>query len=385
MAIPLIGFPAPSTGGGGGTGNSNVGVPLITGESTTFATTVGSWVAYGSHNTVSRETGTGKGYPGTGGASGENLTIASTQGDGLDGGMFNMPFSGAKLTVAPSGGFKQGKLYVFTAMAAIEVDPLASGINSFFYAGLIPTGLVGVGPYFGPYERFGASPYQWFQFRLFFRPLLDSASVDVVIGRGDSNVGAQTFHIAGGVWGPRFVEVDLASPFSVAADGMRYMTGPVTLDYDEGAGPSQIRIGPRSVEMIGYEGGSEDGGALYVSPGNAELYGPHGSPGDLIGSGLNIEVGEDYVGLYISEKDPATIQIYDDSGGSYDIEFVEQDPAFHFRFIHPSGGVAIPALGMLPHYASAPHSGVEQEGEGYWDDTLHKARFFDGTTWQDAW
>jgi hypothetical protein len=106
--------------------------------------------------------------------------------------------------------------------------------------------------------------------------------------------------------------------------------------------------------------------------------------GDLANAGLNIEVGEDYVGLYISEKDAATIQVYDDSGGDYDIELVEQDPAHHFKFVHPSGGVAIPALGMLPRYSSAPHAGVEQEGESYFDTTLNRPRIWDGAAWVSA-
>jgi hypothetical protein len=64
---------------------------------------------------------------------------------------------------------------------------------------------------------------------------------------------------------------------------------------------------------------------------------------DLAGTGLNIEVGEDGVGFYVSEKDSSTIQFYDDSGGSYDLEFVDQS-TFHWR--------SKDAAGVIRNFAS---------------------------------
>lgn len=128
-------------------------------------------------------------------------------------------------------------------------------------------------------------------------------------------------------------------------------------------------------------------GRSYLIAGNVGAAGGYlaseHTPGDLVNRGINLEVGNDYVGLFISEKDSSTVQIYDDLSGSINIEFVEQDAAFHFKFVHVDGGVAIPALGMLPQYGSAPHSGTETEGEMYYDTTLHVARCWDGSSWND--
>jgi hypothetical protein len=48
-------------------------------------------------------------------------------------------------------------------------------------------------------------------------------------------------------------------------------------------------------------------------------------------------------------------------------------------------GPSVPSLGLLPRYASEPHAGLEVEGESYYDTTLHKARTWNGSAWQDWW
>src|SRR5678815_825506 len=74
----------------------------------------------------------------------------------------------------------------------------------------------------------------------------------------------------------------------------------------------------------------------------AALWAEH-TPGTLADEGVNIQAGTDLVGLWISEKDSSTIQIYDDAGGSYDIELRDQS-TFGFK---SSGGTNTSALSLL--------------------------------------
>jgi hypothetical protein len=69
------------------------------------------------------------------------------------------------------------------------------------------------------------------------------------------------------------------------------------------------------------------------------------TPGSLAKGGVEIEVGADYVGLYISEKDSSTIQIYDDASGAYNIELRDQG-SFGFK---TADGTHTSALSLLHH------------------------------------
>src|SRR3990172_883232 len=111
----------------------NPGKNLITGESVTFASTVGSWAAFGSNVTVTRENGADAGFPS---GSGNNLKIATTQGNGSAGD--GSPNNGAQISLTTPGGFKAGRLYVAQFFAAYEVDPFTSG-NSFYRAQIVPS------------------------------------------------------------------------------------------------------------------------------------------------------------------------------------------------------------------------------------------------------
>lgn len=63
---------------------------------------------------------------------------------------------------------------------------------------------------------------------------------------------------------------------------------------------------------------------LDLAPGDniAQLYSSH-TAGDITFKGIALDVGTDFVGLVISEKDSATVQIYPDSGGGLDVELTD--------------------------------------------------------------
>ena len=61
------------------------------------------------------------------------------------------------------------------------------------------------------------------------------------------------------------------------------------------------------------------------------------TPGDLADSGHNIQVGIDYIGLYISEKDSSTIQAYPDVSGGYDIELKDRGSGKFWYAVNTAG------------------------------------------------
>lgn len=110
------------------------------------------------------------------------------------------------------------------------------------------------------------------------------------------------------------------------------------------------------------------------------------TPADFSEEGYNWEVGEDYLGWYASEFDSDTVEFYADVSGGYTFRFRSRGGK-HWVF-EPEAladSPAVPALGMLPQYATEPHVGTETEGESYYDTVLHVARTWDGSAWQDWW
>lgn len=84
---------------------------------------------------------------------------------------------------------------------------------------------------------------------------------------------------------------------------------------------ASVRIRPDSGGNVSLRSFS-DGAGVFVGL-NAAMWSEH-TPGDLTDDGINIEVGEDYVGIQISEKDAGTIQIYPDWSSGYDVELVDR-------------------------------------------------------------
>ena len=70
---------------------------------------------------------------------------------------------------------------------------------------------------------------------------------------------------------------------------------------------------------------------------NGVLFWGQNNAGNLADGGIDIEVGDDYLGFYISEKNSTTIQMYPDVSGGYDIELVDRGSGKFWYAVNTSG------------------------------------------------
>jgi hypothetical protein len=205
-----------------------------------------------------------------------------------------------------------------------------------------------------------------------------------------ANSGTLTFHVG---------HADVAEVKPSDGTGLALVTTPRTnaaapqsgmgLYFEPGTQTSRLSIGGKFNGGVGFDRSStylEDPSgtsAMYVGRTFGQLYIGASSTGSLTESGMNIEVGADFVGLYISEKSATAIQIYPDSSSGYDVEFRERNATKNFQFTTSAGDTSIPSYGRLRKLAAAP--GSPTEGDAYYDTVLHKTFTYDGTTWQAHW
>jgi hypothetical protein len=140
-----------------------------------------------------------------------------------------------------------------------------------------------------------------------------------------------------------------------------------------GSGAGAIFFGPTTVEIDSPDAST----SLQVANGNVLLFGA-GTPGALSGKGVQIAAGADLIGIWISERTSAVLQMYADGAGTQDIELVDQSTG-HWKHVSAAGDASIPALGILRKLAAAPGSPVE--GESYYDTVLHEERVWNGSAW----
>lgn len=62
------------------------------------------------------------------------------------------------------------------------------------------------------------------------------------------------------------------------------------------------------------------GGFDANNDGDTFIFAEHPDTGDLVEEGVHVQVGPDLIGLYVSERDSSTIQIYPDDSGGYNVE-----------------------------------------------------------------
>jgi hypothetical protein len=130
------------------------------------------------------------------------------------------------------------------------------------------------------------------------------------------------------------------------------------------------------------------GGFQLIQDDSVYIFGGTGH-GDMTATGVIMSIGPANLELRVVQQSasasPGTIQVYTGGGpDGYNVNFREQSENGRFEFTEGvDGGVAIPSLGMLPKYSAAPHSGVEIEGEMYYDTTLHKPRCWNGSSWNN--
>lgn len=314
---------------------------LITGDDSTFASSLGAWTASG--GTFTRDTTT---HLASFVASAEHVTTATNQ-------HIDLPISGT---------FSTGVQYE----AILLLRPSTANYTMAF-------GLVGTDAASGT-QHF-ASSSDFIALCLFWTPTADRTGVTLRIGPDASSA---TYRIG---WAKGF---QTPVPLLLAESLTASLYTPVVINSSQNVNLGSHGSGLASKGDGGYlyENMDGSGGLDVFADGELYLYGGTAPAGDLNQSGLDIEVGPDYVGLYISEKDSSTIQLYDDASGSYDIEMVDQGSR-HFKHVDAAGNASIPALGRLRVLSAAP--GSPTEGDSYYDSTLHKSRTWDGSAWQNWW
>lgn len=275
---------------------------LITGNDSTFAASLGSWTASG--GTITRDTGT---HTASNVASLKHVTSSTNQ-------HIDLPIAGtfeadkqylAILLVQPSGDA------TFTPQLGLIGTDSASG------SGALTATSIG--------SNFLAIGIAW-------TPSADRTGVTLRLTCSDTGV---TYYVG---WVKAFqspVPVMLLDPDSQSW----YL--PVFLD----AGYTGVQFGPQGTGLIAkadgaiyYDNASGNAGYDANSDNTIYAYAEGSGAANLSESGINFETGPDWVGFYVTEKDASTIQIYDDAGGAYDIEFVDQS-TFHFRSVDASAVV----------------------------------------------
>jgi hypothetical protein len=119
---------------------------------------------------------------------------------------------------------------------------------------------------------------------------------------------------------------------------------------------------------------------LYVSDAFGVFTFAEHTPADYADGGVEIEVGDDYVGIFISEKDANTVQIYPDYSAGYDIELKDRGTGV-WKMVNVDDEESVPSMGRLRQLAAAP--GSPAEGDSYYDTTLNMPRTYDGSGWLD--
>lgn len=84
---------------------------------------------------------------------------------------------------------------------------------------------------------------------------------------------------------------------------------------------------------------------------SVQLFSEH-TPGDLTDKGLLFEIGTDYVGIRLSEKDSGTVQIYPDVSGGYDIELKDRGSGKHWETVGVLGTFNLNDMGAGSRAAS---------------------------------
>ena len=115
------------------------------------------------------------------------------------------------------------------------------------------------------------------------------------------------------------------------------------------------------------------------------LYSENGPTG-LADAGINIEVGTDYVGLYISEADSGTVEMYADVAGGFTMRLRDRGTAKGWKAMDEDGNQT-GLLSKAPwRSATGPPAGVTAvEGDCYYDTTTHKLMVHNGTGFTGCW
>jgi hypothetical protein len=339
------------SGGGGGL------TDLLTGNDSEFTTTVGNWTNSG--GTLSRDTTAGYKLPGLS-ASLKFVTTGDNQ----------------YISVPVNGTFVAGTEYQAAVMVMTE-DNTADFLDFTMTFGLYGTDVKQISSLgsAGGLDDAGS----WLVVR--WIPSSNRTGVTLRFQRNAGVTGNTTFHIMYA----RAVETSKNSPaisittlpaYNSSYDAnLTIGTGLPVTKIQYGLGGGFVQLG-RKTAAIGTAINPPT--SLYSDAGYLALYAEH-TMGDKAQEGVDVEVGEDYLGFFISQKNATTVQFYGDYD-DYNFEF-EDGAANGWKFVSGDGAVAWPAKGMLPSRTAAPSTPVE--GESYYDSVLNKARLYTGSSWVD--
>jgi len=134
-----------------------------------------------------------------------------------------------------------------------------------------------------------------------------------------------------------------------------------------------------SVRLVDSTGTTSIGG----SANNARLVASH-TAGSLKGEGVRLTLGNDYIGLYFSEKDSSTVQVYADNSNGYNIELRDRGTNKGFKAADSSGN-STGLLSKAPWRSLSAAPSTPAEADCYYNTTTHKLMVWDGSTWQACW
>lgn len=343
------------SGGGGGP------VDLVTGNSATFESGIGSWTNSGGTMTFSTTAGTMFGG-GSGSAWGSLKFATSASGQYVD-----LPISGT---------FSTGHTY--TAQVAVMVEEntafdftLSLGLQgtdaaSVALASTNPGSLANDG-------RYAVLAVNW-------APSADRTGVSLRLSR-DYASGTLTYHVG------RVQASDLSPRASVMSTVLNMGQANVSQVPQSGYGLTIKTVNGSATISAG-----DHGGIVLTGDGNVQVNTPTGLTGVYVQDGYwggcgvytdgdwTVQAGADYVTLTYHEKDASTGQLL---AAGYSTEMVDDSTSSVWRHVTSAGDASVPSYGRPRVLASAPSSPTE--GDEYYDSTLHKRRCWDGSAWQNYW
>ena len=277
-----------NSGGGGGGGLAE----LITGNDQNFTVNLGNWTNTG--GTLTRDT--------------------TYQIDGLTASLkFAVTTAGHRVDLPLDGTFAADTDY--WAVLWISNESTSSTFSVDLSFGLIGTDASTVTV---ALNMASGSPYngdgQFIPIGIYWRPTATRTGVSLRLSANFST--STTWHIGmARAWQTPTVGVVkvVSRPFTPTNDALNVRLTP----WPDGTGGVTLKTNAGGVDVADYYGTSG------LSTDHEYFYGfATGAAADKSQKGVNFEVGDDFVGFFISEKDSSTVQFYADFG-DYDFEFAD--------------------------------------------------------------
>lgn len=298
---------------------------ILSGDSSTFASTVGFWTNSG--GTLTRDTTSGHRLF-SAAASLKFVTTALAQ------------YIEVPLTVPP-GGFVAGKRYDVLAWVKIEESGDHFGDQFTSSVGLQGTDTADTTAPSLPTSISGANS-AWAAVWIRWVPSSTRASATYRITRTNTlTTNPLTLHVgyvrAAAIANRADIGLGIGLyPLTATSSVVLSVAGDyISQSPDPGNDP-----GPEvGLSSFGYASIRARGGQAGVTAnfaGNLYVFAQQAATGDFADDGLNVEVGPDFVGYYVTERDSDTVQFYADWSGGYDFEFKDRGSGRHWKAVDSS-------------------------------------------------